>query len=106
MAKKALSVTLDAANVLWLKGRARISHNNNVSTLLDSLVTQARFGKSTPPASIPSVVGMVDLSDDPDLSKADAAVKAMWDEYFERASLLNEQAPGYRKTATRKRKRG
>ena len=49
MPKKALSVTLDAANVAWLKGRAQLS-GGNVSDALDKVVTLARTGGGAPPA--------------------------------------------------------
>lgn len=106
MAKKAMSVTLDEANVLWLRGRARMSPGNNVSEALDRLITRARLGRSSALTTATSVVGMVDLSDDPDLLKADAAVRAMFDESLERTVLqLNEAAPGYARRS-RKKKRG
>lgn len=94
MPKKALSVTLDETNVLWLKARARISSANNVSEELDKLITAARFGKGRTVPAVTSAVGMVDLSDDPNLEKADAAVRAGFDEWLARASLMNESTPG------------
>lgn len=103
MAKKALSVTLDSDNVLWLKGRARIA-GGNVSETLDKVITQVRTGK-TYLGKPPSVVGMVDLSDDPDLSKADAAVKEMWAEY-EAKFIVHEDRPRVKPIARKKRKRG
>lgn len=92
MAKKAVSVTLDEANVLWLKGRARIS-GGNVSETLDQLITRARGGRAQL-GPFPSVVGMVDLKDDPDLLKADAAVREWFDEYLSKQELfVFEDAP-------------
>jgi hypothetical protein len=101
MAKKAVSVTLDAANVLWLKGRARVS-GGNVSEALDQLITKARTGQSGPHASPASVVGLVDLSDDPDLSKADAAVREMFDASLGRCLVHENPA---RVTASRKKRK-
>lgn len=105
MAKKAVSVTLDEMNLLWLKGRARVSSGGNVSEELDKLITAARFGKAGAAPVVTSAVGMVDLSDDPDLEKADEAVREMWDEYLENVSLMAEDAPPYQATP-RKKKRG
>ena len=105
MPKKAISVTLDEMNVLWLKGRARITSGNNVSEELDKLITKARAGQRGVVPVPTSVVGMVDLSDDPNLEKADAAIKQMWDEWLARASLMNEAAPGYKTPRKRKSKR-
>jgi len=105
MPKKAMSVTLDAANVLWLKGRARVSSGNNVSEELDKIITAARFGKGGVAPAVVSAVGLVDLSDDPNLERADAALRQMWDEYLEKASVMNEDAPPYA-VSRRKKKRG
>jgi hypothetical protein len=104
MPKKAVSVTLDEMNLLWLKGRSRISSGGNLSEELDKLITAARFGKGGVVPVVRSAVGMVDLSDDPDLEKADAAVRAMWDEYLAKVSVMAEDAPGYK--PARKKKRG
>ena len=101
MPKKAVSVTLDEANVLWLKGRARLS-GGNVSDALDKLITSARTARAGV-AGTSSVVGMVDLSDDPLLTKADAAMQAWFDEYMARPFEVHEDPP----TASRpKKKRG
>ena len=101
MPKKAVSVTLDEANVLWLKGRARVS-GGNVSEALDKLITKARTGRSGPHASARTVVGMVDLSDDPDLSMADAAVKEMFDASL--AQFVVHESPPQVKRSGRKKK--
>ena len=104
MPKKAVSVTLDIANVLWLKGRARMSRGN-VSDALDKLITQARTGgKAVGPW--PSVVGMVDLGDDPDLLKADAAVREWFDEYLSKPFEVNEDPPASGRRITAKKPRG
>lgn len=93
-----MSVTIDAENVLWLKGRARLA-GGNVSDTLDKLLTQARTGRAQL-GRPPSVVGMVDLSDDPDLSKAQAAVQSMFDASIARFSVhegRQQAKPGRRK---------
>ena len=101
-----MSVTLDEANVLWLRARARMSSGNNISEELDRLITKARLGRMSALTTATSVVGMVNLDDDPDLLKADAAIRAMFDESLAKTVLqLNEEAPGYRSRA-RKKKRG
>ena len=105
MPKKAVSVTLDEANVLWLKGRARLS-GGNVSEALDQLITRARSGQSGHHAAATSIVGMVDLSDDPDLLKADAAVREWFTEYQAKTFVVNEAAPTDVKRTKAKRKRG
>lgn len=106
MPKKALSVTLDEANVLWLKGRARIA-GGNVSDALDKLITNARAGRSRPLGAAPSVVGMVDLTDDPDLSKAEAVIKEHWAEYWAKLDFeVNEALPTKPGPVKAKKRRG
>jgi hypothetical protein len=106
MARKAMSVTLDEANVLWLRGQARMSPGNNVSETLDRLITRVRLGRTLPGGRPPSVVGTVDLLDDPLLLKADEAVRAWFAESLSRSSMeLNEDAPGMTTGGKKKRKR-
>ena len=93
MPKKALSVTLDTANVAWLKGRARLS-GGNVSDALDKVVTLARTGAGAPLGGAnTSVIGMVDLSDDPLLEKADRAIRDGFAEYLSRSFPVHEDPP-------------
>ena len=67
MAKQAISVTLEADNLTWLKGRAGAAGLRSVSELLDQLVTR---GAAVGPTSGPSrsVVGTIDI--DPERSAA------------------------------------
>ena len=102
MPKKAVSVTLDEANVLWLRGRARLS-GGNVSDALDKLITHARMGKGSRLTTPISVMGMVDLSDDPLLEKADGAVREWFDEYLAKPFEVTEDPP---KPVRPKKKRG
>jgi hypothetical protein len=104
MPKKALSVTLDEANVLWLRGRARMSPGNNVSEELDRLITKARLGRVAPSGRPHSVAGTVDLLDDPLLLKADDAVRAWFAESLSRPFGLNEDAPGMTSKARKRKK--
>jgi hypothetical protein len=93
MSKKALSVTLDTANVVWLKGRARLT-GGNVSDALDKVITHARTGSGVPLAAAnSSVVGLVDLSDDPLLTKADAAVRDGFNDYLTKSFEVHEDPP-------------
>ena len=105
MPKKAVSVTLDAANVLWLKGRARVS-GGNVSDALDKLVTSARMGRAGHVPGATSVVGMVDLTDDPDLLKADRAVREWFEEYLSKPFEVNEDRPDSGRRVKAKKSRG
>lgn len=79
MPKQAISVTLEAHNLLWLRGQVRASSRRSVSEVLDRLVTEARAGGRIEAVSIRSVVGTVQLpADDPDLNKADDAVRRLF----------------------------
>ena len=60
MAKQAISVTLEADNLTWLKGRAGAAGLRSVSELLDQLVSAARAAGRTGPAR--SVVGTIDIA--------------------------------------------
>jgi len=91
MTKQAISVTLEADNVTWLKGRAVAAGLRSVSELLDQLVSAARqsgrLGHSR------SVVGTIDIDPgDPDLEDADAAVRYMFDASLRRPTTVREAA--------------
>ncbi|MBI1815523.1 MAG: hypothetical protein HYR72_11130 [Deltaproteobacteria bacterium] len=79
MSKQAVSVTLRAENLLWLRGQTRTMRVRSISEVLDRLVSTARRGGHVHAASIRSVVGTVRIAaDDPDLATADAAVRALF----------------------------
>ena len=70
MPKKAVSLTLDESNLLWLKGRGY--GHGNLSAAVDDLITAARAGQLGVPAAPRSVVGTIDLAaDDAGLEGAD-----------------------------------
>ena len=78
MPKQAISITLEADNLTWLKGRAGASGVRSVSELLDQLVTAAREAGGAGHAT--SVVGTIDIDPgDPLLERADEAVGALFD---------------------------
>jgi hypothetical protein len=73
--KKAVSITLDEANLLWLKGRGY----GNLSAAVDDLITAARAGQLALPTPPRSIVGTIDLAaDDPRLEHADRAVRELF----------------------------
>lgn len=77
MSKRALSVTLDPENILWLKARARGARSRSVSETLDRLVSEARTGRATA-TKARSVRGAIRIDEsDPDLRLADDAVRKM-----------------------------
>jgi Arc/MetJ-type ribon-helix-helix transcriptional regulator len=78
MAKRPVSVTLEDANLLWLRAHVTRGTRRNLSDALDAVVTAARQR----PAGVDesrSVRGSIDLpSSDPDLTDADAYIRALF----------------------------
>ncbi|GMV20418.1 MAG: hypothetical protein AMXMBFR57_03670 [Acidimicrobiia bacterium] len=97
MPKSPLSVTLDADNLLWLKGRAAGRKKRSLSDALDEILTQARQGGAG--GDMPrSVVGTIDVSvDDPNLDHADAAIASLFDTSVGRPVAVKESQPAYGK---------
>jgi hypothetical protein len=88
--RKAISVTIDEDNLLWLKAQAAATSKGSVSDVLDRLVRDARLEGRT--ESIRSVVGTVDLPHG-DLDRADAYVRSMFDRSLGRPMLVKERPP-------------
>jgi hypothetical protein len=92
--KQALSVTLEADNVTWLKGRAGAGGVKSVSELLDRLVSAARQAGRVGP--VQSVVGTVDIdAADPLLEGADAAIRGMYEISLGRPLVAREEKATY-----------
>lgn len=92
--RKAISITLDEANIVWLKGQAGASSKGSVSNVLDRLVSEARQQGQSDPGAIRSVVGTIDLpDDDAALDGADAYVRSVFDRSLRRPMLVKEDAP-------------
>jgi hypothetical protein len=105
MPKQAISVTLDADNLTWLKGRASAAGVRSISELLDQLVAAARSsGRVGPPRS---VVGTIDIADsDPGLERADDHVRSMVEASLRRPATVRETVPVPRAIRKRKPRRG
>jgi hypothetical protein len=89
MSKLAISVTLDADNVAWLKGRAGATGIRSVSELLDQIVSAARRSGSVGPVT--SVVGTIDIDPhDPLLTRADDVVRGLFDRSLGRPLRVKE----------------
>jgi hypothetical protein len=89
MPRKPLSVTLERDNIAWLKGRAGAT-GESVSELLDQIVTGARQNRQLGPAR--SVVGTIDVDTaDPGLDRADARVRAAFEQSMSRPFLVGER---------------
>jgi hypothetical protein len=102
MPKKAVSVTLERDNLLWLRGQTAAAGSRSLSDTLDRLVTEARLAGRVRADSIRSVVGTIEIADDdPELDQADAYVRGLFQQSINR-SIAGEYASHPR----RKRRRG
>jgi hypothetical protein len=102
--RQPISITLGADNVLWLKAQAAASEKGTVSDVVDRLIRAARDQGRLEPASLRSVVGTIDLpDDDPDLARADAYVRSVFDTSLARPMAVRERPAAYR---TKGRRRG
>lgn len=107
MPKVAVSITLDDANLLWLRGRTAASKARSLSETIDDLVRQARAQGSVPAGSIRSVVGTVDIADaDPNLDRADEFVRKLVDSSLSTPFLVRETAPIKKPSRSRSKSRG
>jgi len=105
MGKQAISVTLDADNLMWLKGRVGAAGIRSVSELLDQIVSAARTSGHIGPSR--SVVGTIDLdASDPWLEGADDAVRGMFGASLRRPLMVKEASPVYGTARRKKARRG
>ena len=102
--RKAVSVTLEADNLLWLRSQAAVTPRGSLSEVLDRLVGEARQAGRREPGAIRSVVGTIDLpEDDPGLDTADAHVRALFAASARHPVLVREPGP---RGSSRRRRRG
>jgi hypothetical protein len=102
MSKQAISVTLEADNITWLRGRVGATGVRSLSELLDRLVTAARQRGDAGPGR--SVIGTIDIAaSDAGLEEADAAVRAVFDRSLSRPLVVRDRGQRYH-TARRTKK--
>jgi len=95
MSKKAVSLTLDEGNLLWLRGRGY--GRGNLSAAVDDLITEARTGRLGETMMVRSVVGSIDLAaDDPLLERADTAIRDLFAASVSRPMRVREPSSSYR----------
>jgi hypothetical protein len=105
MSKQAISVTLDADNLIWLKGRAGAAGLRSVSELLDRLIAAARASGRTGPSR--SVIGTIDIDPaDPMLEGADDVVRGMFETSLRRPLMVKESSPQFGAPTRKKPRRG
>ena len=106
MPKSAVSLTLEEANLLWLRGRTAALGRASLSETVDRLITEARAGKFGQPQPTRSVVGTVDIAeDDPELERADAAVRELFERSIQRPLVVREAKSSYAGAPRRKTRR-
>jgi hypothetical protein len=104
MNKVAVSVTLAADNLAWLRARTVKARARSLSETLDWLIEAARASQ-TSTSPIGSVVGLLQVPDsDPELAAADAAVASLFAEHCGPAQTLRPTSR--RSHATRKARHG
>jgi hypothetical protein len=102
MPKRAVSLTLDHDNLLWLKARALTEKRGSVSETLDAVIRDARAAGRVPAGSIRSVVGTIDISpEDPWLENAGAEISGLFEASLARPSMVREDPPGRPRTRRR-----
>ena len=103
MAKKAVSLTLDEGNLLWLRGRGH--GRGNLSAAVDDLVTEARAGKLGGADGVRSVAGTIDIAtDDPLLERANTTVRDLFAASLSRPARVREAPPSNKPPRTRARR--
>lgn len=91
MAKRAVSVTLESENLLWLRAQARATKRGSLSATLDALIGEIRATGRVADDSIRSVVGTVDIAEsDPWLEGADADLRSLVDRSLSRPYAVKE----------------
>ncbi len=104
MPKNAISVTLEAGNLTWLRARAGAGEARSVSDLLDRIVSEARA--RTIRTEVKSVIGTIDVDpSDPLLLKADDAIHVLFAKSLGRPFLVKERGTTYDTRVDRKNPR-
>jgi hypothetical protein len=104
MAKKAVSITLDETNLLWLRGRAKVLAGGSLSEAVDQLIDEARAGRlgsGDPPRS---VVGTIDVPDEGVLVTATEEIRNRFSKSLDRTIFIHP-APARHRASKRIRKK-
>ena len=102
--RKAISVTIDEDNWLWLKGLAAATPRGSLSAVVDRLVGDARKSGKEAMTAITSVAGTIDLpAGDPELDAASTYIKDLFDRSLRRPLLVKEDPPQPKRRRTTRR---
>ncbi|MDP2054990.1 MAG: hypothetical protein Q8L75_15245 [Acidobacteriota bacterium] len=104
MAKRPISLTIEETNLLWLQGRARVVAGGSISGAVDQLVAEARAGRLGEAGPGRSVVGTIDLAQDPLLTDADAAIRAVFAGSLARSIVAPDAREDTPATGSRKKR--
>jgi hypothetical protein len=103
MPKHPVSITLDADNLVWLRGRTASQKRRSLSETLDDLVTAARTDALG--SGSRSVIGTIDIAaDDPGLDQADAYVRGEVAASLARPLVVRETGATYSASPASKRR--
>ena len=104
MPKRAVSVTIEDSNLVWLKSRTLARKGRSLSETLDDLVTAARTGGPTHAAPARSVSGTIDVADsDPNLDRADEYIRGLVEASTTTPFLVRERPPAFAASQSRKK---
>ena len=107
MNKQAISITLDPANLLWLRAQTLSQGRRSISEMLDCLIREARTEGKNQESLVRSVVDTVRIAEsDPMLATADAAVRAFFSAALNRQPVSNQTNNTPPKTRQRSRTKG
>jgi carbamate kinase len=88
MNKQAISITLDPANLLWLRAQTLSQGRRSISETLDRLIREARTESKSQESPVRSVVGAVRIAEsDPNLDTADTAVREFFSSALTRKTV-------------------
>lgn len=106
MPKRAISITLDENNLLWLRGRTGAGGFRSISDTLDRLVSETRTSGRLGDANMRSVVGTIDIApSDSLLERADTWLRDEFEASLRRPVTLKDQ-PGSVRASAKAKSRG
>lgn len=104
MPKRAISLTLEESNLVWLRGQTSMTGARSLSHTVDHLITLARTAGLGTPRAVRSIAGTIDLdATDPQLTSANDAMRALFQESLARPLVVMEPTAPFAPHTTRRR---